>query len=139
MNMQSAAISQRLMCAILSFFFFYIIPLLLFIYLVSLLVSFGCVGSSLLHVGATLRCCAWSSYCSDFSCCRAWSLGTQASVVVAHGLSSCGAWALLFCGMWDLPGPGIEPMSPALAGRFLTTAPPGKSQGIRFYIKCNML
>ena len=29
--------------------------------------------------------------------------------------------------MWDLPGPGLEPVSPALAGRFLTTAPPGKS------------
>ena len=28
--------------------------------------------------------------------------------------------------MCDLPGPGIEPMSPALAGRFLTTVPPGK-------------
>ena len=29
--------------------------------------------------------------------------------------------------MWDLPGAGLEPVSPALAGRFLTTAPPGKS------------
>ena len=28
--------------------------------------------------------------------------------------------------MWDLPGPGLEPVSPALAGRFLTTVPPGK-------------
>ena len=28
--------------------------------------------------------------------------------------------------MWDLPVPGIEPVSPALAGGFLTTAPPGK-------------
>ena len=28
--------------------------------------------------------------------------------------------------MWDLPGPEIEPVSPALAGGFLTTAPPGK-------------
>ena len=28
--------------------------------------------------------------------------------------------------MWNLPRPGIEPMSPALAGRFLTTGPPGK-------------
>ena len=28
--------------------------------------------------------------------------------------------------MWDLPRPGLEPMSPALAGGFLTTAPPGK-------------
>ena len=26
--------------------------------------------------------------------------------------------------MWDLPGPGLEPVSPALAGGFLTTAPP---------------
>ena len=31
--------------------------------------------------------------------------------------------------MWDLPGPGPEPVSPALAGGFLTTAPPGKSLG----------
>ena len=30
--------------------------------------------------------------------------------------------------MWDLPGPGIEPVSSALAGGFLTTVPPGKSQ-----------
>ena len=29
--------------------------------------------------------------------------------------------------MWDLPGPGLEPVSPALAGGFLTTEPPGKS------------
>ena len=28
--------------------------------------------------------------------------------------------------MWDLPGPGLEPVSPAMAGGFLTTAPPGK-------------
>ena len=35
-------------------------------------------------------------------------------------------------GMWDLPGPGIEPVSPALAGGFLTTEPPEKSQGSFF-------
>ena len=28
--------------------------------------------------------------------------------------------------MWDLPGPGFEPVSPALAGGFFTTEPPGK-------------
>ena len=28
--------------------------------------------------------------------------------------------------MWDLPGTGLEPVSPA--GRFLTTEPPGKPQ-----------
>ena len=36
------------------------------------------------------------------------------------GFSSCGARAYLLCGMWDLPGPGLEPVSPALAGGFLT-------------------
>ena len=41
-------------------------------------------------------------------------------------LSSCGSRAQLLRGMWDLPRPGLEPMSPALAGRFSTTAPPGK-------------
>ena len=29
--------------------------------------------------------------------------------------------------MWDLPRPVIEPVSPALAGGFLITAPAGKS------------
>ena len=28
--------------------------------------------------------------------------------------------------MWDPLGPGLEPVSPALAGGFLTTAPPGE-------------
>ena len=41
-------------------------------------------------------------------------------------LSSCGSRAQLLRGMWDLPRPGLEPMSPALAGRFSTSAPPGK-------------
>ena len=35
--------------------------------------------------------------------------------------------------MWDLPGPGLEPVSPALAGGFLTTAPPGKPQENRIF------
>ena len=30
--------------------------------------------------------------------------------------------------MWVLLGPGIEPVSPALAGGFFTTEPPGKRQ-----------
>ena len=34
--------------------------------------------------------------------------------------------------MWDLPGPGLEPVSPALAGGFLTTVPPGKSPHVNF-------
>ena len=41
-------------------------------------------------------------------------------------LSSCSSRAQLLRGMWDPPIPGLEPVSPALAGRFSTTAPPGK-------------
>ena len=64
----------------------------------------------------------------------------RASVVVARGFSSCGSRALecrlsscgsraqRLRGMWDLPGPGLEPVSPALAGGFFTPAPPGKPQ-----------
>ena len=77
-----------------------------------------------------------------FSSCSEWGplfiavrgpLTVVASLVVEHRLqmhrlSSCGSRAQLLLGMWDLPRPGLEPMSPALAGGFLTTAPPGKPQ-----------
>ena len=43
-----------------------------------------------------------------------------------HRLSNGGSRAQLLRGMWDLPRPGLEPVSPALAGRFSTTAPSGK-------------
>ena len=36
----------------------------------------------------------WASHCCGFSCCRAQALGSQASVVVAHGPSSCGSRTL---------------------------------------------
>ena len=36
--------------------------------------------------------------------------------------------------MWDLPRPGLKPVFPALAGRFSTTVPLGKSQGKRLFL-----
>ena len=82
-----------------------------------------------------LRCCSWAfsgcwepgllsscdaqAHCGGFSCCRALGSRWEASVVAAHRLSCSEA-----CGIF--PEPGIEPMSPALPGRFLTTRPPGK-------------
>ena len=78
-----------------------------------------------LFLAALALCCGVVA-----SRCGARALGTQASVVAAHGLSSCGSRALerrlnscgarawLLRGMWDLPGPGLEPVSPALAGGF---------------------
>ena len=58
-------------------------------------------------------------------------LTVAASRVAEHRLqtrrlSSCGSRAQLLRGMWDLPRPGPEPASLALAGRFSTTAPPRK-------------
>ena len=38
----------------------------------------------------------------------------------------------MLCAMWNLPRPGIEPMSPALAGGFSATEPPGKFDMDRF-------
>ena len=41
-------------------------------------------------------------------------------------------WLWLPQGMWDLPGPGIKLMFPALVGGFLTTGPQGKSRPVSF-------
>ena len=70
--------------------------------------------------------------CAGFSSCSARALGLMGfsscgSRALELRLSSCGSRAQLLRGMWDLPGPGIQPVSPALAGKFLTTVPPGKS------------
>ena len=52
-----------------------------------------------------------------------------------HRLSTCSSRAQLLRGTWDPPRPGLEPMSPTLAGRFLTTAPPGKPQNDLSYFE----
>ena len=46
--------------------------------------------------------------------------------------SSRGSRAQPLHGMWDPPRPGPEPVSLALAGRFSTTAPPGKPPIVQF-------
>ena len=51
-----------------------------------------------------------------------------------HRLSNCGSRAQLLRGMWDLPRPGLEPVSPALAGGLSTTVPPGKPPYLCFKI-----
>ena len=101
----------------------YFIFLVLFIYLF----IYGCVGSSFLCEGFLSSCGKWGPL---FIAVRG-PLTIAASPVAEHRLqtrrlSSCGSRAQSLCGMWDLPRPGLEPVSPALAGRFSTTAPPGK-------------
>ena len=58
-------------------------------------------------------------------------LSIAASLVAKHRLqrcrlSSCGSRAQLPRGMGIPPRPELEPVSPALAGRLSTSAPPGK-------------
>ena len=70
-------------------------------------------------------------------------LTVPASPVAEHRLqtrrlSSCGSRAQSLRGMWDLPRPGLEPASPASAGRLSTTAPPGKPKST-FYVTHHFL
>ena len=88
--------------------------------------------------GLLSSCGVGAYHCGTFSRCGPQTVGTQAWVVSAHGLSSyrlqtperrlstCGGWVLLPHGVWDLPRPGIESESPELAVRFLTSGPRGK-------------
>ena len=88
----------------------------------------SCCERGLLFVAVRGLLIVVASHCGGFSCCKAWALGVRASVVVVLRLSSYGSQAQLLHSMWDLPGRGLKPVSPALAGRLLTTAPPGKSR-----------
>ena len=62
--------------------------------------------------------------CAGFS--LRWLLLLQSTGSRRAGFSSCGSQTELLHSMWDLPGPGLEPVSPELAGGFLTTVPRGK-------------
>ena len=109
---------------LLSFFFFFYSSTLFkkFIYLLFM----GVLGP---------RFCArafssWGKWGPLFIAVRG-PLTITASLVAEHRLqtrrlSNCGSRAQLLRGIWDLPRPGLEPMSPALAGRLSTTVPPGK-------------
>ena len=100
----------------------------------------SCVEQGLLFVAVHRLLIAVASHAAEhgLQVCRLQQMWCVVSVVMVYGLSSCGSWALehklsscgaqaqLLHGMWDLPRPGLEPVSPALAGEFLTTVPPGK-------------
>jgi len=93
----------------------------------------GHAGSSLLH--------------GLFSSCGEWGhaqvmvhglLVAMAPLVSEHQLRSTGRIVVthgpeLLRSRWDPPRPGLEPVSPALAGWFLTTEPPGKPHPSMLY------
>ena len=49
------------------------------------------------------------------------------------GFIGCGTRAYFPFRMWSLSRPGIKPIFPALAGKFLCTVPPGKSRNFFFF------
>ena len=107
-----------------TFFFFFFLILFIYFWLCWVFVSVR--GLSLVAASGSHS----SSRCASLS--LSWPLLLRStgsrragSVVVAHGLSCSAAYG-------NLPRPGLEPMSPALAGRFSTTAPPGKPRQSTF-------
>ena len=70
-----------------------------------------------------LSCCGAQAWGHVVAACGLSGLGSWA---LEHRLNSCGTWAQLHHGIWDLLQLGIESVSPASAGRFFTFEPPGK-------------
>ena len=92
-----------------------------FLKLKNFFLIYSCAGSLLLCVGFLQ---SWHSG-SSLQWLLLWSAGSR-----VLRLSSCGTWAQLPQGLWVLPDPGVKPTSSALAGGFLTTGPPGKSNTV---------
>ena len=117
---------------------FYFLPLLIYFWLCWVFLAACVLFSSCREQGLLSGCDVQASHCSGFSCCWAWALGPKgfsscSSRALGYRLNSYGVAVLLLCGMWDLPGPGIELMSPTLAGRFFTTEAPEKFPRVFFF------
>ena len=113
-------------------FFFYFINLFIFLYIyfwlrcvfvarrLPLVVAIG--GYSLLQCAGFL----WWLLLLRTTGSRHAGFSSCGSRALERRLRSCGAWASMLRDMRDLPRPGLEPVSPALASELLTTEPPGK-------------
>ena len=96
---------------------------------------FGCAGFSLpcrlslvaASRGYPLGAVPWASHYSGFSCCGSWALEPPAFSTCIMWIQQLWYKGLVAHSMRNLPRQGIELVSPALAGRFLTTRQSGKS------------
>ena len=94
-------------------------PLNLFFFLAVLsLRYYTWAFSSYDEQGLLSSCGVRAPHCSGFSGCGAWT--------PEHRLQWLWCRGLVACSMSNFLGPGIELMSPALAGGFSTTEPPEK-------------
>ena len=84
--------------------------------------------------GPGLRCCAgFSVIVVSMGSLLRWPLSLQSKGSRVRDVGSCGPTGLFAQQMWSLPGLGIKLVSPALAGRFLSTVPSGKSSIFKFH------
>ena len=96
-----------------------------------------------------LLCAGFLSGCEEWGCSLLWCVGfslqglplLQSTASRRQGFGSCSKqtqWPGIQASprhiMWNLPGLGIKPGSPVLAGRFLSTAPRGKCSFTSFYL-----
>ena len=70
-----------------------------------------------------LRCCVWLSLGTENRGCSRVAVHRLLLIAVAFLVA---VHRFVACSMWNLSRSMIKPVSPALAGRFLTTGPPGK-------------
>ena len=87
--------------------------------------------------------CACVRACSVLSPVRLFcdALGCNPPAFFVHGIFQARVleWVVPFPVPGDPPDPGIKPASlasPAMAGGFFTTVPPGKPEGTMFRVKC---
>ena len=118
--------------AILFYLFFFFFFINLFIYFWLHWVFVAARGLSLVAASGGYSSLPWAGFSLWWLLLRSTSsrhagFGSCGLRTLELRLSSCGARAYLVRGIGDLPRPGLKPVSPALADRFLTTAPPGKS------------
>ena len=90
---------------------------------------FGSARSPLPPMGLSLVVARWRLF-GGFPCCGATGSSGAGSVAAVSRLPSCSTQPQLLRSTWDPPRPGLEPVSPALAGRFFTAEPPGKSRDL---------
>ena len=96
-----------------------ILILLAVFFLIIYLFIFDCAESSLLCVGFLQLQRARATLYLWFMDSLRWLLLCVAPEHI--GFSTCGAQVQLLSSLWDLPGPGVELVSPAFQGGFLTT------------------
>ena len=104
-------------------------PVYIMLHLIKLINAFiyDCTGPSLLHGFSLVAASGDYSLLQSMDFSLPWLLSLWSGGSRHTGFSSCSSQAVLLHDTWDLPGPGTEPMSSALAGGFFTTEPPGKS------------